>query len=158
MTLPQKARYPVAIKINSIKKITMSRKFFSDFLPIFRHYGLIKKINFANTLKWNVKGEFRSSSTSLHVETNIGLSVDEELQEIFKLKNIKISNWIIEVSIFLTSNKTLFLLKVFTLKNICRTKYVHYVSDILKATERLVSRFYAHWLYNMLCNIMIYAK
>lgn len=119
----------------------MSRKFFSDFLPIFRHYGLIKKINFANTLKWNVKGEFRSSSTSLHVETNIGLSVDEELQEIFKLKNIKISNWIIENKVralcirYTESNRE-------TRQQILRTLALQYAvqhNDICQVAKKLVS-------------------
>lgn len=137
----------------------MSRKLFSEFLPIIRHYGLTTKVNLANTPKWNVKGEYRSSSTSLHVETNSMLPVDEELQEIFKLKNTKFSNWIIEVVIILNSYKTQFLqLEVFTLKNICRTRYVHYVSDIPRATERIASGFYAHWLYSTLCNMTIYAK
>lgn len=75
----------------------MLGKLFSEFLPITRHYGLTTKIHFANISKRNV--EYRRSSTSLHVKTNSILSVDEELQEIFKLKSTKISNWIIEVAV-----------------------------------------------------------
>ncbi|KAL6421759.1 hypothetical protein ACFW04_010950 [Cataglyphis niger] len=75
----------------------MLRKLFSEFLPIIRHYEFTTKVNFANTLKRNIKHQCRRLSTSLHVKTNNNtLPVDEELQEIFKLKNIKISNWIIE--------------------------------------------------------------
>ncbi|XP_050464991.1 malonyl-CoA decarboxylase, mitochondrial-like [Cataglyphis hispanica] len=75
----------------------MLRKVFSEFLPIIRHYEFTTKVNFANTLKRNIKYQCRRLSTSLHVKTNNNtLAVDEELQEIFKLKNIKISNWIIE--------------------------------------------------------------
>lgn len=78
----------------------MLRKLFSDkFLPITRHYGFTTKINFADVLKRNV--EYRGSSTSLHVKMNSTLPMDEELQEIFKLKNIKISNWIVEVVVIL---------------------------------------------------------
>ncbi|KAM0728811.1 Malonyl-CoA decarboxylase, mitochondrial [Formica fusca] len=74
----------------------MLRKLFPEFLPIIRHYGLTTKINFADTLKRNIKHQCIRLSTSLHVKTNSTLSVDEELQEIFKLKNTNISNWIIE--------------------------------------------------------------
>lgn len=83
----------------------MLRKLFSEFLPIIRHYEFTTKVNFANTLERNIKHQCRRLSTSLHVKTNNNtLPVDEELQEIFKLKNIKISNWIIEVAIILMSH------------------------------------------------------
>lgn len=79
----------------------MLGKLLPEFLPITRHYGLMTKVNFADTLKRNVKHECKISSISLDIKTNSTLPMDEELQEIFKLKNTKISNWIIEVAIIL---------------------------------------------------------
>ncbi|XP_072748417.1 malonyl-CoA decarboxylase, mitochondrial [Anoplolepis gracilipes] len=73
----------------------MLKTFFSEFRAISRHYEFTK-INFTCTLKRIVKYECRGLCTSLHVKTSSTLPVDEELQEIFKLKNTKISNWIIE--------------------------------------------------------------
>lgn len=76
----------------------MLGKLLPESLPIIRRYGLTK-VNFADTLKRNVQHECKKSSISLDIKMNSTLPADEELQEIFKLKNTKISNWIIEVAI-----------------------------------------------------------
>lgn len=73
----------------------MLGKLLPESLPIIRRYGLTK-VNFADTLKRNVQHECKKSSISLDIKMNSTLPADEELQEIFKLKNTKISNWIIE--------------------------------------------------------------
>ncbi|XP_071651954.1 malonyl-CoA decarboxylase, mitochondrial isoform X1 [Temnothorax longispinosus] len=52
---------------------------------------LATELKFVNKLKRNVKHEYGTSS-SLRAEVN----VDEELREIFRFKDTKISNWIIE--------------------------------------------------------------
>ena len=69
----------------------MLRKLSFELLPIVYRYRL------ANTLKHNVKREYNGTSSALHAEANT-LHVDEQLQEIFKFKDTKISNWIIEVT------------------------------------------------------------
>lgn len=129
-------------------------------LPIIRRCRFTTKLNSADALKWSIKREYGKSST-LYAETNSALPVDEQLQEIFKFRDTKISNWIIEVSI---TNYILYVIKCnlnnfkSMLKNICRTRHVHYVSDILKAIRRIASEFCAYWLHNMLCNMIIYVK
>ena len=72
----------------------MLRKFPFKLLPI------VYRCRLANTLKHNVKCEYNGTLSSvLHAEANnCILHVDEQLQEIFKFKDTKISNWIIEVT------------------------------------------------------------
>lgn len=71
---------------------------FFELLPIIRRCRFTTELNSADALKWRVIREYGKSST-LYAETNNESSVGEELQEIFKLRDSKISNWIIEVSI-----------------------------------------------------------
>jgi len=138
----------------------MFGKLSAKLLPIIRR--LTSELNsVSDAFKWNVKREYGKSSAYLHSETNSALLVDEELREIFKFRNTKISNWIIEVSP--TTNYVFFyarnLLSVKSIsRNICRTKHAHYASDILKAIRRIASEFCAYWLRNTLCNTTIYAK
>ncbi|XP_011051585.1 PREDICTED: malonyl-CoA decarboxylase, mitochondrial-like [Acromyrmex echinatior] len=69
----------------------MLRKLTFELLPI------VYRCRLANTLKHNIKREYNGiSSSTLHAEANNTLHVDEQLQEIFKFKDTKISNWIIE--------------------------------------------------------------
>ncbi|KAG5325428.1 DCMC protein, partial [Pseudoatta argentina] len=68
----------------------MLRKLALKLLPI------VYRCRLANTLKHNVKREYNGISSALHAEANNTLHVDEQLQEIFKFKDTKISNWIIE--------------------------------------------------------------
>lgn len=69
-----------------------------ELLPIIRRCRLATELKFASTqLTGDVKREYGTSS-SLHVETSSALPVDEELREIFRFKDTKISNWIVEVT------------------------------------------------------------
>ncbi|KAL0100187.1 hypothetical protein PUN28_019545 [Cardiocondyla obscurior] len=70
----------------------MLEKLAFKFLSLVRHCAFVTELKFANSLSHNIKREYGKSSR-LCAKTD---SVDENLREIFKFKNTKISNWIIE--------------------------------------------------------------
>lgn len=70
------------------------------FLSIIQRYGLRTELNFNYfTLKHIIKREYGKSSSVYTRPNNILSPIDEELKEIFKFKDTKVSNWIIEVFI-----------------------------------------------------------
>ncbi|XP_014472595.1 PREDICTED: malonyl-CoA decarboxylase, mitochondrial-like isoform X1 [Dinoponera quadriceps] len=69
----------------------MSRKIYTKFLPIVQRCRLITGFNFDSTVKRKY-----GKSCSLYNNANGTLPVHEELQGIFKFRNTKVSNWIIE--------------------------------------------------------------
>ncbi|XP_011643545.2 LOW QUALITY PROTEIN: malonyl-CoA decarboxylase, mitochondrial-like [Pogonomyrmex barbatus] len=71
----------------------MLGKLFFEFLPIICRCKFSTKLRYANISKR--KREYRMSST-LRTEANGALCVNEKLKEIFKFKDTKISNWIVE--------------------------------------------------------------
>ncbi|XP_025995582.1 malonyl-CoA decarboxylase, mitochondrial isoform X2 [Solenopsis invicta] len=73
----------------------MLGKLFFEFLPIIYRCKLVTELKFVNIFKHNVKREYGTSS-ALYAAANSMSLVDEELREIFKFKDTKISNWIIE--------------------------------------------------------------
>lgn len=70
----------------------LGRRYF-DFLSIAWRCGLARESNFIGTFR----REYGKSSTSHMKAYAMSSTVDEELQDIFKFRDTKISNWIIEV-------------------------------------------------------------
>lgn len=72
----------------------MLRKLASELLPVIRRKP---ELTFVYTR--NIQSREYGASSSLRVEANTSaLHMDEELREIFRFKDTKISNWIIEVT------------------------------------------------------------
>ncbi|RLU18337.1 hypothetical protein DMN91_008694 [Ooceraea biroi] len=71
----------------------MLGKLSSEFLPIIQRCRFILELNIANTLRCSIKREYVKSSTS---HARINESIVEELRTIFKFKDTKLSNWIVE--------------------------------------------------------------
>lgn len=128
----------------------MLGKFSFELLPIIRRCKFATELKFVSTLKRSVKREYGTSSTS-HAEANNALHVrvDEELREIFKFKDTKISNWIVEVTNCISLNCMIKRSPLFFShrncipESICRTRHVRCASDIPKATRIIASEFYA---------------
>jgi len=75
----------------------MLGKLSSEFLLYTQRCKFIIELNSFNALRRSVKRQY-GKSFALHTEIN-GSIADEELRDIFKFRDTKISNWIIEVLI-----------------------------------------------------------
>jgi len=77
------------------------------------------ELKFVNILKHDVKREYGTSST-LRARANNTLHMDEELREIFRFKDTKISNWIVEVTSYISQSYDIKRNLLFSYRNIYR--------------------------------------